>query len=171
MNQQRQSDLVRAEGLTKSFGMVRALRGVDLTVKSGSVHAVVGHNGAGKSTLMNILSGVYQPDSGRLLIDGEEVHFASPRDALSNGVSMVHQELSIIPDLDVAENIFLGREPMTPYGVIRRAEMYAQTENVLRELELDLSSHDLCSTLSVGSRQMIEIAQAVSRRARTLDPR
>ena len=112
MNQQRQSDLVRAEGLTKSFGMVRALRGVDLTVKSGSVHAVVGHNGAGKSTLMNILSGVYQPDSGRLLIDGEEVHFASPRDALSNGVSMVHQELSIIPDLDVAENIFLGREPI-----------------------------------------------------------
>ena len=168
LNQQSQSDLVRAEGLAKSFGMVRALRGVDLTVKSGAVHAVVGHNGAGKSTLMNILSGVYPPDSGRLLIDAEEVRFASPRDAISKGVSMVHQELSIIPDLDIAENIFLGREPITPYGRVRRAEMYAQTDNVLRELGLDLSSHDLCSTLSIGSRQMIEIAQAVSRRARLL---
>ena len=168
LNQQRKSDLVQAEALTKSFGVVRALRGVDLTVKSGSVHAVVGHNGAGKSTLMNLLSGVYAPDSGRILIDGEEVRFDSPRDALAKGVSMVHQELSIIPDLDVAENIFLGREPMTPYGVVRRRELYAHTERVIKELALELSARDLCSTLSVGARQMIEIAQAVSRRARLL---
>ena len=168
LDQQRSDDLLRAEGLTKSFGVIRALRGVDLTVRAGSVHAVVGHNGAGKSTLMNVLSGVYPADSGRLTIEGKEVGFASPRDALNRGVSMVHQELSVIPDLDVAENIFLGREPLTQFNTIRRSELYAHTDAVLRELSLDLSAHALCSTLSVGARQMIEIAQSVSRRSRIL---
>jgi ABC-type sugar transport system ATPase subunit len=160
--------LVQAEGLSKSFGVVRALNGVELVVQSGSVHAVVGHNGAGKSTLMNILSGVYPPDAGRIRIDGEDVRFASPRDALHKGVSMVHQELSVIPDLDVAENIFLGREPITTYGGIRRGELYTRTASVLHDLGLDISGRDLCATLSVGSRQMIEIAQAVSRQSRLL---
>lgn len=168
MTSELSAGLLRAEGLIKSFGVVKALRGVDLTVTAGSVHAVVGHNGAGKSTLMNLLSGVYPPDYGRILLDGKEVRFTSPRDALNQGISMVHQELSVIPDLDVGENIFLGREPLTQLNLVRRRELYARAEEVLAELKLDVSARALCSTLSVGARQMIEIAQAVSRRARIL---
>ena len=89
--------VLQAEALTKSFGVVKALQQVDLDVRPGSLHAVVGHNGAGKSTLMNLLSGVYPPDSGQIRISGKPVRFTSPRDAMNQGVSMVHQELSIIP--------------------------------------------------------------------------
>ena len=160
--------VLQAEGLTKSFGAIRALQGVDIEVQPGSVHAVVGHNGAGKSTLMNVLSGVHRPDSGRISISGQEVHFSSPRDALDQGVSMVHQELSIIPDLDVAENMFLGREPVHSLGVVRRQELYDRTQKLLADLDLDVSARTRCATLSLGTRQMIEIAQAISRNAKLL---
>ena len=160
--------VLQAEALTKSFGVVKALQQVDLDVRPGSLHAVVGHNGAGKSTLMNLLSGVYPPDSGQIRISGRPVRFTSPRDAMNQGVSMVHQELSIIPDLDVAENMFLGREPLNGVGMIRRQELYDSTEKLLAELNLDASSHTRCSSLSVGARQMIEIAQAISREAKLL---
>lgn len=160
--------VLQAEGLTKSFGAIRALQGVDIEVKPGSVHAVVGHNGAGKSTLMNVLSGVYRPDSGRISISGHEVHLSSPRDALGQGVSMVHQELSIIPDLDVAENMFLGREPVRSLGVVRRQELYDRTQKLLADLDIDVSARTRCATLSLGARQMIEIAQAISRNSKLL---
>ena len=160
--------LLQAVRLEKSFGVVKALQGVSVSVDAGSVHAVVGHNGAGKSTLMNLLSGVYPPDSGQVLLEGDAVTFASPRDALSRGISMVHQELSIIPDLSVAENIFLGREPLSGSMVLQRRRLHSETQHVLNELSLDVSPRALCSSLSVGVRQMIEIAQAVSRRARVL---
>lgn len=160
--------LLEAKQLTKSFGVVRALQGVDLDVGRGSIHAVIGHNGAGKSTLMNLLSGVYPPDSGEIRLAGTPVRFSSPRDALDRGISMVHQELSIIPDLDVAENIFLGREPLSRMRFLRRADMYRETQRILDELALDASPYAPCSTLSVGVRQMIEIAQAISRQASIL---
>ena len=160
--------VLQAEGLTKSFGVVKALQQVDLDVRPGSLHAVIGHNGAGKSTLMNLLSGVYTPDSGQVRIMGKSVRFTSPREALNLGVSMVHQELSIIPDLDVAENMFLGREPLSALGTIRRQELYHNTERLLAELNLDVSAHTRCSALSVGARQMIEIAQAISRNSKLL---
>jgi inositol transport system ATP-binding protein len=160
--------VLQAEALTKSFGVVKALQQVDLDVRPGSLHAVVGHNGAGKSTLMNLLSGVYPPDSGQIRVSGKPVRFTSPRDAMNQGVSMVHQELSIIPDLDVAENMFLGREPLSSLGIIRRQKLYDSTEKLLAELNLDASAHTRCSTLSVGARQMIEIAQAISRDAKLL---
>jgi inositol transport system ATP-binding protein len=160
--------VLQAEALTKSFGVVKALQQVDLDVRPGSLHAVVGHNGAGKSTLMNLLSGVYPPDSGHIRVSGKPVRFTSPRDAMNRGVSMVHQELSIIPDLDVAENMFLGREPLRSLGIIRRQELYDSAERLLAELNLDASAHTRCSTLSVGARQMIEIAQAISRDAKLL---
>ena len=160
--------VLQAEALTKSFGVVKALQQVDLDVRPGSLHAVVGHNGAGKSTLMNLLSGVYPPDSGHIRVSGKPVRFTSPRDAMNRGVSMVHQELSIIPDLNVAENMFLGREPLRSLGIIRRQELYDSAERLLAELNLDASAHTRCSTLSVGARQMIEIAQAISRDAKLL---
>ena len=165
-NQQRL--VLEAGGLTKSFGVVKALQGVDLEVRPGSLHAVVGNNGAGKSTLMNLLSGVYRPDAGHIRICGADVRFSSPRDALSRGVSMVHQELSIIPDLDVAENMFLGREPSHGLGVIRRRELYDRTQKLLSDLDLDVSARARCAMLSVGVRQMIEIAQAISRNCKLL---
>lgn len=160
--------VLQAEALTKSFGVVKALQQVDLDVRPGSLHAVVGHNGAGKSTLMNLLSGVYPLDSGQIRVSGKPVRFASPRDAMNQGVSMVHQELSIIPDLDVAENMFLGREPLRGLGMINRQKLYEATEKLLAELNLDVSASTRCSTLSVGARQMIEIAQAISRDAKVL---
>jgi ribose transport system ATP-binding protein len=160
--------LLQAEGISKSFGAMKALQQVDLEVRAGSVHALLGHNGAGKSTLMNVLSGVHAPDSGRLLLEGKPVSFSSPRDALDQGISMVHQELSIVPDLDVGENIFLGREPMAILNLVDRRELYERCEGLLAELKLGLSPRTRCSALSVGARQMIEIARAISRESKVL---
>ena len=109
-------------------------------LQADSIHAVIGHNGAGKSTLMNVLSGVYEPSGGAMLIDGEPVPFNSPRAAIEGGVSMVHQELSIIPDLDITENIFIGREPLTRLGSVPRAALYSRSEQILSELELSISA-------------------------------
>jgi ABC-type sugar transport system ATPase subunit len=160
--------MLRAENISKSFGAIQALRNVDLEVLGGTVHAVVGHNGAGKSTLMNILSGIHVPDSGRLFLLGRPVALTSPRGAIEVGISMVHQELAIVPDLDVSENIFLGREPMQAFRMVSRREMLERTDRLLGELELDVTARTRCSTLNVGTRQMIEIARAVSREARIL---
>ena len=153
--------LVRADAISKSFGPVHALDGVDLELRAGSVHAVVGHNGAGKSTLMNILSGNVEPDGGHLIFEGEAVRLRAPADALARGIRMVHQELSILPDLDVAENLFIGREPTTA-GLVRRDELYARAERLLADLGLDIPARTLCVDLPVGSRQLIEIARAAS---------
>src|SRR5687767_8029790 len=98
--------------ISKSFAGNAVLSGVDLAVRPGEAHALVGENGAGKSTLMKILAGVYRPDAGRVLLSGQEVRFASPADALARGVAMIYQELSLAPALTAAENIFLGREPL-----------------------------------------------------------
>jgi rhamnose transport system ATP-binding protein len=160
--------LFKAQGISKRFGAIAALRNVDLDVDGGSVHALLGHNGAGKSTLMNVLSGVYTPDSGDLFLSGEKVSFSSPRGALDRGITMVHQELSIVPDLDVGENIFLGREPLRAANLIDWKELYRRTEKLLAELKLDFSSRTPCSVLNVGARQMVEIARAISRESKVL---
>jgi inositol transport system ATP-binding protein len=168
VNSLKSETLLQAEDISKSFGAIKALQHVDLEMRSGSVHALLGHNGAGKSTLMNVLSGVHAPDSGRLLLEGKAISFSSPGDALNQGISMVHQELSIVPDLDVSENIFLGREPLARLKLVDRRELYARSERLLAELNLDFSARTRCSTLSVGARQMIEIARAVSRESKVL---
>ena len=160
--------LFRAEDVSKSFAAIDALRQVGLDLERGTVHAIVGHNGAGKSTLMNIVSGVLRPDSGRLLLDGEPVAFRAPRDAQERGISMVHQELSILGDLTVPENIFLGREPLTGRCLIDRRTMTARTERLLSELDLRLPLDVPSDRLSVGERQMVEIARAVSWTARVV---
>ncbi len=162
--------LVRADAISKSFGPVHALYGVDLELRAGSVHAVVGHNGAGKSTLMNILSGNVEPDDGHLVFEGEAVRFRAPADALARGIRMVHQELSILPDLDVAENLFIGREPTTA-GLVRRGELYSRADRLLADLGLDIPARSLCVDLPVGSRQLIEIARAASAETATTEGR
>ncbi|HZF38611.1 MAG TPA: ATP-binding cassette domain-containing protein, partial [Blastocatellia bacterium] len=113
------SPALEMRGITKSFAGNTVLAAVNLTARAGEVHALVGENGAGKSTLMKILAGVHQPDAGEILIDGEPLAFARPADALAAGVAMIYQELSLAPHLTVAENIFLGREPLkiAPIGL------------------------------------------------------
>src|SRR5579859_4412128 len=107
-------------GVTKHFGGAQALRGVDFELRAGEIHALLGENGAGKSTLMGVLAGVHAPDSGSMAIDGKVVHFASPREAQAAGIATIFQELDLVPGLDVAANLFLGREIVRPGGFLDR---------------------------------------------------
>jgi ABC-type sugar transport system ATPase subunit len=160
--------VVEVRGVSKSFGATRALDHIDLAVARGSVHAVVGHNGAGKSTLMRILAGVTRPDRGETLVDGAEVHLRDPADALSRGISMVHQELSVLPDLTVAENLLLGREPVWLSTVVSRRKLHARASELLAAVGLAARPDALSESLSIGDLQLIEIARAVSRRCSLL---
>ena len=162
--------LLEIRGLSKSFPGVKALDGVDFTLKRGTVHALMGENGAGKSTLMKCLFGVYRPDSGEILIEGERVSFPNPKTALQNGVAMVHQELSQALKLTVAENMWLGRFPRYKRHLpfVNKKEMRRKTVEVLSELGLPTSPDSLLEELSVSERQMAEIAKAVSYDARII---
>ena len=155
-------------GITKSFPGVRALDKAQLTVRRGTVHALMGENGAGKSTLMKCLFGIYERDEGEILLDGVPVSFDSPRAALDNGVAMVHQELNQALKRSVMDNIWLGRYP-TRFGVFtKEKEMYQRTQQVLAELGLSFDPRRIMSTMSVAERQMAEIAKAVSYNAKII---
>jgi ribose transport system ATP-binding protein len=156
------------QGVEKRFGGVQALRGVDFSVRAGEVHALLGENGAGKSTLMNILSGVFAPDRGELRLDGTPVQFASPRAAQAAGVATVFQELDLIPDLDIAANLFLGRETMRLGVGIDDAAMRAQARIRLAAVGLDLDPRTRIRALGIGQRQMVAIAKALGQQARVL---
>jgi ribose transport system ATP-binding protein len=150
--------------ISKSFPGVRALDSVDLEVGSGEVVALVGENGAGKSTLVKILAGIHRPDSGAIRIQGESVQLRSPRDAASRGIGIIHQELELIDTLDVASNIFLGRE-YTRGGRVRIVDdkrMRDEAEKILERLRAPLSPRTVVATLSLAQRQMVEIARALS---------
>lgn len=164
----RQSYHMEVENLTKAFPGVLALDEVSLEFLPAKVNAVVGENGAGKSTLLKILSGVYQPDAGTIRLNGEVVQFANTREAQQQGIAIIHQELKLIPYLSVAENIFLGRELLTPLGLLDYPKMYAQTEELLAELKLSVSPQTLVSELRVGQQQLVEIAKALLQDARIL---
>ncbi len=165
-----QNELLVMEGMNKSFPGVKALDDAKLTVKAGTVHALMGENGAGKSTLMKCLFGVYAADSGRILLDGEEVVFKSPSDALAHGVAMVHQELNQALKLTVAENIWLGRFPrLSPYlPFTSDGEMNRRTRKLFDELGVKIDPEAITETLSVSERQMAEIAKAASYNARVI---
>lgn len=160
--------VLEAEGITKSFPGVRALGGVSIRVRRGRLLALLGENGAGKSTLMNILSGVFLPDEGTLRLDGQEVSFLNPSAALAAGIGIVFQELNLIPHLSVAENIFLGREPRTRFGLIDYPRLNAAAAAVLQRLALAVEPTALIADLRVGQQQLVEIARAVSGEARVL---
>ncbi|MBA3414045.1 MAG: sugar ABC transporter ATP-binding protein [Chloroflexia bacterium] len=151
----------------KVFPGVRALAGVDLDVRAGEVHAVMGENGAGKSTLMKIIAGVYQPDAGEVLLNGDPVHFAHPRAAQERGISIIYQEFNLLPERTVAQNIFLGREPKRGPFVDAR-EMERATAALLKDLGVDrsISPTAMVGRLSVAQQQTVEIAKALSFAAR-----
>ncbi len=158
---------LQARGITKRYPGVAALQDVELTVFPGEVLAVVGENGAGKSTLMKILAGVERPDAGTISLNGRPVEIDSVATALRLGIALIHQELNLADNLDVAANIFLGREPHR-FGFLDRKRMRAEAQRLLQQLELDVSPDQRVADLSVGRQQMVEIAKALSVRARLL---
>lgn len=147
--------------ISKSFGAARVVDDVSLILTAGSVHALMGENGAGKSTLMKILSGVHSPDHGAIKLRGRVKRFASPREAQDAGVSTVFQEMSLLPNLSIAENMFLGREPLRAFGLLDRAAMRAQTRKALSELGLRNDPDTLVQDLSIAERQFVEIAHGI----------
>lgn len=161
-------ELLRAVDISKSFAGVKVLDKVGITVRSGEVHALIGENGAGKSTFMNILMGIFPPDEGTIFVSGEQVSFAGARQALAHGLSMIHQELLVFPELSVAENIFMGREPQARGGWIDRRELYRQAEELMARLEVSIPLTEKVKNLSVGAMQMVEIVKAVSNDASVL---
>jgi ABC-type sugar transport system ATPase subunit len=160
--------LLEVRGLGKRFGAVAALEAVDFVAGRGEVHALTGANGAGKSTLMNLLAGVHAPSAGEILIDGIAVRFASPAEARAAGVAAVYQELAVLPELTVAENVWLGREPRTRAGLLDRRALHADTARLLEAYRLPLAPAAVAGRLSVAARQLVEIARALSSSARIL---
>ena len=161
--------LLEVRGIEKTFPGVRALSGVSFDVRPGEVHALLGENGAGKSTLIKIVSGVYQPDVGSILVNGKQAHFSSPDDARRAGVATIYQELLLFPELSVAENIFLGHAPRAGIGRIDWRAMRAEAARLLDSLEIDdLSPDQIVGALTVGNRQRVEILRALSHDARIL---
>ncbi len=157
-----QDILLRMVDITKTFPGVKALDHVHLDVQAGTVHALMGENGAGKSTLMKCLFGIYSKDNGHIYLDGKEIHFKSSREALDNGVAMVHQELNQALKRSVMDNIWLGRYPTHAGLIVNERKMYKDTMAIFEELEIDVDPHRIMSTMPVSQRQMVEIAKAVS---------
>lgn len=160
--------VLEARGISKSFPGVKALDDVSLTLRRGRLTALLGENGAGKSTLMNIIAGVFPADTGEVKLHGEPVNFPHPRAAREAGIAMIHQELNLVAHLTVAENIFLGREPLNRWGLIDRSTMNRNAADLLRELDLDVAPSALLGSLRVGQQQIVEIAKALSTQARVL---
>ncbi len=159
--------VLAARNIAKSFGAVHALKGVNFDIHRGQVTTLFGENGAGKSTLMKILSGVQLPTSGEILVDGVPVTLSSTTDALNLGISIIHQELSLAPNMNVRDNIFLGREITGPTGV-NFAEEERQARNLMQELEEDIDPLTLVEDLRLGQQQIVEIARALSVNSRIL---
>ncbi len=159
--------LLEMEDIKKSFPGVMALKHANLKLRPGTVHALMGENGAGKSTLMKCLFGIYKKDGGTIRIDGKEVTFSNPKDALDHGVAMVHQELNQVMHQNVMENIWLGRYPKKN-GFIDDKKMYNDTKSLLDAFEIDIDPHTLMKDISVSMRQLLEICRAISYQARIL---
>ena len=160
--------ILELEGIGKTFGGVVALDGVDFTLAAGEVHGLVGENGAGKSTLMKIISGVHTVYSGTMRLDGAPVRFRSTRDALAAGIGMVHQELSIVPSLSVAENVFLGVQPVGRLGIVRWRAMAAEAREHLERLGIEVDPAAEAGALPLGLQQLVEIGRVLFSGARII---
>jgi methyl-galactoside transport system ATP-binding protein len=157
--------VLEMNNISKEFPGVKALDGVTLKVRPGTVHALMGENGAGKSTLMKCLFGIYRPDTGEILLNGQKVNITNSKDALSHGISMIHQELHPVPFRSVMENIWLGRFPVKKFGPLQfvdEKKMYEDTEKLFRDLGLDIKPDTIVRSMSVSKIQLMEIAKAVS---------
>ncbi|GCF10012.1 sugar ABC transporter ATP-binding protein [Dictyobacter arantiisoli] len=157
---------LRMEHISKRFPGVKALQDMHLEIREGEIHALVGENGAGKSTLMKILAGVYRPDSGTIELSGKSVVIDNPNKARALGISIIHQELNLSPNLTVAENIFMGREPHSPLGWIDFRHMNQETQEVLAQIGATFSPSTRVGRLSIAQQQLVEISRALSENAR-----
>ena len=157
-----QEVILRMQGIRKTFPGVVALDNVNLDVRSGTVHSLMGENGAGKSTLMKCLIGMYTPDEGTVELAGDIVRFKDTKDGLEHGISMIHQELSPVPEMMVAENIWLGREPRGRLGLLSPAAMFRKTRELFDEWKIDIDPRARMKDLTVSKQQMVEIAKAIS---------
>ncbi len=155
-------------GVSKAFAGVQALRDVSLDLFAGETHALVGENGAGKSTLIKILAGVHQPDAGRLVIGGDTVFLSGPAEATQRGVAVIYQEPTLFPDLSVAENVFIGRQPLKPGRRIDHRSMNAEVARVFTRLGVRLDPERIARGLSIAEQQLVEIAKALTQEARVL---
>ncbi|OLP62693.1 D-xylose ABC transporter ATP-binding protein [Xaviernesmea oryzae] len=162
------ASLLRLEGVSKRYGVTLALNDVYFDLRAGEVHALMGENGAGKSTLMKILAGNVERDSGRILVDGQEVEIRSPRDARAHGIAIIHQELNTVPAMTVAENLSLGAEPRTKLGTLDRRRVLREAREKLARIGATIDPRRPLGSLSIGMQQMVEIARAVSENARIL---
>lgn len=150
------------KNIRKSFHGVEALKDISFSIELGEIHVVIGENGAGKSTLMKIIAGLYKQDSGDIILQGTPVTMQSPLDAISKGISMIHQELTPIPYLTVAENVFLGREPVKKSGILDKKEIIRKTQELFDEMKININPRAEMRTLSMAQVQLVEIAKAVS---------
>ena len=160
--------ILKAENITKTFPGVKALSNVSFDLRGGEVHILMGENGAGKSTLMKIFSGMYHPDSGRIIVDGKEVEIHSTEDSLKLGISIIYQEFNLVPDITVAQNIFLNREPLNKFGSIDYKKMNSDAAHYLSLVRSSIKPTDLVRTLGVAQQQLVEIAKALSQNAKIL---
>lgn len=160
--------VLELKNISKSFSGVEVLHGVPFLLNKGEVHALLGENGAGKSTLVKIITGVHQPDSGEIYLNGEQVHFSNAHESRQAGIAAIYQELTLFPDLDVAENIFAGRQPTTAGGRIAWNQLYKEADRLLSSLGVRLDLKQKARNLSIAQQQMIEIARAFSIHARIL---
>lgn len=160
--------LLKLEGISKSFPGVRALRDVSLELERGEIHALLGENGAGKSTIIKIIGGIQSQDEGRILLDGAECRFTGYRDAIARGIGIVFQEFSLVPDLDAVDNIFLGRELRTPFGLSRKRAMAERARALFERIGVSIDRTAPVGRLSVAEQQFVEIAKALSLDVRIL---
>lgn len=154
---------LQVKNISKVFPGVKALSDISIDFYPGEAHALVGENGAGKSTLIKIIAAVYTATEGKVYLEGKECNFSSPKEALDAGISVIQQELSIAPDLTVAENIYLGREPHRGMKLDRK-KMNADTQNLLDDMDLHINATAYCRDLTAAEQQMVEIAKIVSRK-------
>src|SRR5215207_8176703 len=162
-----QTPMLQTEKLTKSFGSVKALSDVDFNLYPGEVHAVLGENGAGKSTLIKLITGVYRKDSGTILLDGKFIEPRSPHEAQALGISTVYQEINLIPTLSVAENLFLGRQPMR-WGLLDMRRLNIDAKALLKTYNLNIDVTRTLSNFSVAVQQIVAITRGVDMSARVL---
>lgn len=164
---EKKEPLLELRNITKEFPGVKALSGVSLDIRPGEVHALVGENGAGKSTLIKVLTGYHQRTSGEILVDGKPVNFTHPDQAIFAGIACIYQELSIVPQIDVAKNLFLGNWPVKGLFLDRKKQ-YQEAEQILQRVQLDVSPKTLAGDLSISQQQMVEIGRALTRNARVI---
>lgn len=160
--------ILKAENITKTFPGVKALSNVSFDLREGEVHILMGENGAGKSTLMKIFSGMYHPDSGHIIVDGKEVEIHSTDDSLRLGISIIYQEFNLVPDITVAQNIFLNREPLNRFGSIDYKKMNSEAAYYLSRVKSPIKPTDTIRSLGVAQQQLVEIAKALSQNAKIL---